>query len=191
LALPCSAEACRPRRKRRTASTRRPFPDCRAQHRFGHHERRIARAGCGERKTAASTGLCGGRAAESGSRWNGGTTYKPVFDAKTCVDWRCRDRSFEFEDRVGRHGRSLDSQQRVGRHGVFKSTDGGENWTNVGLRTASTSPDPGEPSDSNDVLACATDIVERQRRARSLSHDGRRKTWTKALAGGMVRADAP
>ena len=61
--------------------------------------------------------------------------------------------------------------------GIYKSTDGGENWTNIGLndseRIAKILVDP---RDGNTVYACAPgQALERQRRARRLQDDRRRQ----------------
>ena len=94
--------------------------------------------------------------AASGGVWksvNGGTTYKPVFDRERCaVDRRGGDRSFEFENGLGGNRRGwVRNSVSVG-DGVYKSTDGGENWTNVGLKDSEhIAKILVDPSDGNNV----------------------------------------
>ena len=69
--------------------------------------------------------------------------------------------------------------------GVYKSTDGGENWTNVGLKESEhIAKILVNPSDSNNVLACATGHLWDDNDARGVfeTTDGG-KTWNKVLAG--------
>ena len=72
----------------------------------------------------------------SGGVWkavNGGKTFKPVFDkqpvrqsARSPLPLRTRGRRVGTGDR-GRATRSVGD-------GVYKSVDGGDNWTHVGLK---------------------------------------------------------
>src|SRR6266508_1201334 len=76
--------------------------------------------------------------AASGGVWksvNGGTTYKPVFDreAVQSIGAVTIDPSHPKTVWVGTGEAWTRNSVSVG-EGVYKSTDGGENWTNVGLK---------------------------------------------------------
>ncbi len=69
--------------------------------------------------------------------------------------------------------------------GVYKSSDGGENWTNVGLKDSEhIAKILVNPSDGNDVLVCATGHLwdDNDERGVYQTNDGG-KTWKKVLAG--------
>ncbi len=69
--------------------------------------------------------------------------------------------------------------------GIYKSTDGGENWTNMGLKDSEhIAKILVDPTDSDTVYACATGhAMERQSdRGVYKTTDGG-KTWRKVLAG--------
>src|ERR1039457_6365450 len=69
--------------------------------------------------------------------------------------------------------------------GVYKSTDGGENWTNVGLKDSEhIARILVDPKDSNTVYACATGHLWNDNTERGVykTSDGG-KTWRKVLAG--------
>src|SRR5467141_3193532 len=127
--------------------------------------------------------------AASGGVWksvNGGTTYKPVFDREDVqsIGAVAIDPSNSKIVWVGSGEAWTRNSVSVG-DGVYKSTDGGENWTNVGLkdseRIAKILVDPG---DGNNVLVCATGHLwdDNDERGVFKSTDGG-KTWKKVLAG--------
>jgi photosystem II stability/assembly factor-like uncharacterized protein len=69
--------------------------------------------------------------------------------------------------------------------GIYKSTDGGENWTNTGLRDSERiSKILIDPGDGNTVYACATGHLwdDSSERGVYKTSDGG-KTWRKVLAG--------
>src|ERR1700756_991128 len=69
--------------------------------------------------------------------------------------------------------------------GIFKSTDGGENWTNVGLKDSEhIAKILVDPKDGNHVLVCATGHLWNDNDERGVfkTIDGG-KTWKKVLAG--------
>jgi photosystem II stability/assembly factor-like uncharacterized protein len=127
--------------------------------------------------------------AASGGVWkslNGGTTYKPVFDREDVqsIGAVAIDPSNSKIVWVGTGEAWVRNSVSVG-DGVYKSTDGGENWTNVGLKD---SEHIGKilinPTDGNDVLACATGHLwdDNDERGVYQTTDGG-KTWNKVLAG--------
>ena len=132
---------------------------------------------------------------------NGGTTFKPVFDSETVqsIGAVTIDPSNHKNVWVGTGESWTRNSVSVG-NGVYKSTDGGENWTNVGLKDsehiASILVDP---KNSNTVYACATGHLWNDNDERGVykTTDGG-KTWKKVLAGangstgcGMLSANAP
>jgi photosystem II stability/assembly factor-like uncharacterized protein len=127
--------------------------------------------------------------AASGGVWksvNGGTTYKPVFDREDVqsIGAVAIDPSNSKIVWVGTGEAWLRNSVSVG-DGVYKSTDGGENWTNVGLKDSEhIAKILVNPSDSNDVLACATGHLwdDNDERGVYQTTDGG-KTWKKVLAG--------
>jgi len=127
--------------------------------------------------------------AASGGVWksvNGGTTYKPVFDREDVqsIGAVAIDPSNSKIVWVGTGEAWVRNSVSVG-DGVYKSTDGGENWTNVGLKDSEhIAKILLDPSDSNDVLACATGHLWNDNDERGVyrTTDGG-KTWTKVLAG--------
>src|SRR5262249_51234622 len=81
------------------------------------------------------TGYAG---AASGGVWessNGGTTFKPVFDSANSLSIGAIaiDPSKPDNIWVGTGESWVRNSVSIG-DGVYKSTDGGENWTNVGLK---------------------------------------------------------
>ena len=69
--------------------------------------------------------------------------------------------------------------------GMYKSTDGGENWTNVGLKDSEhIAKILVDPKNSNNVYACATGHLWNDNDERGVykTSDGG-KTWRKVLAG--------
>src|SRR6202166_34606 len=96
----------------------------------------------------------------SGGVWksvNGGTTFKSVFDreAVQSIGAVAIDPTNSKTVWVGSGEGWVRNSVSVG-DGVYKSTDGGENWSNVGLKdTEHIAKILVNPSDSNDVLVCA------------------------------------
>ena len=127
--------------------------------------------------------------AASGGVWksvNGGTTYKPVFDREDVqsIGAVAIDPSNSKIVWVGTGEAWVRNSVSVG-DGVYKSTDGGENWTNVGLKESEhIAKILVNPTDSNDVLACATGHLwdDNDERGVFQTTDGG-KTWKKVLAG--------
>jgi photosystem II stability/assembly factor-like uncharacterized protein len=127
--------------------------------------------------------------AASGGVWksvNGGTTYKPVFDREDVqsIGAVAIDPSNSKNIWVGTGEAWTRNSVSVG-DGVYKSTDGGENWTNVGLKDSEhIAKILVNPGDSNDVLACALGHLwdDNDERGVFQTTDGG-KTWKKVLAG--------
>jgi photosystem II stability/assembly factor-like uncharacterized protein len=124
--------------------------------------------------------------AASGGVWksvNGGTTYKPVFDRETAqsIGAVAIDPSNPKTVWVGTGEAWMRNSVSVG-DGVYKSTDGGENWTNVGLKDSEhIAKILVDPNDGNTVVVCAIrTLVGRQRRARSLQNERRRQDVEKS-----------
>jgi len=127
--------------------------------------------------------------AASGGVWksvNGGTTFKPVFDrqAVQSIGAITIDRSNPNTVWVGT-GEAWTRNSASNGDGIYKSSDGGENWTNMGLpdseRIAKILVDP---RDSNSVLVCVTGHLWNDSDERGVykTKDGG-KTWNKVLAG--------
>ncbi|HEY6969420.1 MAG TPA: sialidase [Candidatus Angelobacter sp.] len=125
----------------------------------------------------------------SGGVWksiNGATTYRPVFDKEDVqsIGAVTIDPSNHKIVWVGTGESWTRNSVSVG-DGIYKSTDGGDNWTAMGLKNsehiARILVDPG---DSNNVLACATGHVwdDNDERGVYRTSDGG-KTWRKVLAG--------
>jgi photosystem II stability/assembly factor-like uncharacterized protein len=125
----------------------------------------------------------------SGGVWksvNGGTTFKPVFDRESVqsIGAVAIDRSNPQIVWVGTGEAWMRNSVSIG-DGVYKSTDGGENWTNVGLKDSEhIAKILIDPRDSNSVLACATGHLWNDNGERGVyrTTDGG-KTWNKVLAG--------
>ncbi len=128
-------------------------------------------------------------AAASGGVWksvNGGTTFKPVFDREDVqsIGAVTIDPSNPKTVWVGSGEAWTRNSVSVG-DGVYKSTDGGENWTNVGLKDSERiAKILVDPTDGNNVLVCATGHLwdDNDERGVFKSTDGG-KTWKKVLAG--------
>lgn len=127
--------------------------------------------------------------AASGGVWkseNGGTTFRPVFDRNPVqsIGAVAIDPSNPKTVWVGTGEAWVRNSVSVG-DGVYKSTDGGENWTNVGLKDsehiAKILVDPG---DGNNVVVCAMGHLwdDNEERGVYKTSDGG-QTWKKVLAG--------
>ncbi len=127
--------------------------------------------------------------AASGGVWksvNGGTTFKPVFDRQSVqsIGAVAIDPSNSKVVWVGSGEAWTRNSVSIG-DGIYKSTDGGENWTNMGLKDSEhIAKILVDPKDSNDVLACATGHIWNDNDERGVfkTSDGG-KTWKKVLAG--------
>src|SRR3989449_7209599 len=125
----------------------------------------------------------------SGGVWksvNGGTTFKPVFDRQDVqsIGAVAIDPSNPEIVWVGTGESWVRNSVSVG-DGVYKSTDGGENWTNVGLKdTEHIAKILIDPKDGNRVYVCATGHLwdDNEERGVYKTSDGG-KTWKKVLAG--------
>ena len=125
----------------------------------------------------------------SGGVWksvNGGTTFQPVFDRESVqsIGAVTIDPSNPKTIWVGTGEAWMRNSVSVG-DGVYKSTDGGENWTNVGLKDSEhIAKILVEPGDGNNVLVCATGHLwdDNDERGVYKTSDGG-KTWKKVLAG--------
>jgi photosystem II stability/assembly factor-like uncharacterized protein len=127
--------------------------------------------------------------AASGGVWksvNGGTTFKSVFDKQDVqsIGAVAIDPSNSKTVWVGSGEAWTRNSVSVG-NGVYKSTDGGENWTNVGLKDSEhIAKILVNPGDGNDVLVCALGHLwdDSDERGVYQTTDGG-KTWKKVLAG--------
>src|ERR1035441_7235895 len=128
-------------------------------------------------------------ASASGGVWksiNGGTTFKSVFDKPDVqsIGAVTIDPSNPRIVWVGSGEAWTRNSVSVG-DGVYKSTDGGENWTNVGLKDSEhIARILVDPKDSNTVYACATGHLWNDNTERGVykTSDGG-KTWRKVLEG--------
>ena len=119
--------------------------------------------------------------AASGGVWksvNGGTTFKPVFDKQTVqsIGAIAIDPTAPKTIWVGTGESWTRNSVSIG-DGIYKSTDGGENWTNMGLKDSERiAKILVDPKDGNTVYACvAGQTMERQRRPRRLQDHRRRQ----------------
>lgn len=127
--------------------------------------------------------------AASGGVWksvNGGTTFKPVFDREDVqsIGAIAIDPSNHKTVWVGTGESWMRNSVSVG-DGVYKSTDGGENWDNVGLKDSEhIAKILVDPTDGNNVLVCATGHAWNDNDERGVYKTGDGgKTWRKVLAG--------
>ena len=128
-------------------------------------------------------------ASASGGVWksiNGGTTFKSVFDKPDVqsIGAVTIDPSNPQIVWVGSGESWTRNSVSVG-DGIYKSTDGGENWTNVGLKDSEhIARILVDPKNSNTVYACATGHLWNDNSERGVykTSDGG-KTWRKVLAG--------
>lgn len=127
--------------------------------------------------------------AASGGVWkseNGGTTYRPVFDRQSVqsIGAVAIDPSNSKTVWVGTGESWVRNSVSIG-DGVYKSSDGGENWTNVGLKNSEhIARILVDPADGNNVLVCALGHLwdDNDERGVYRTSDGG-KSWKKVLAG--------
>ncbi len=127
--------------------------------------------------------------AASGGVWksmNGGTTYKPVFDkeAVQSIGAVTIDPTNAKVVWVGTGESWTRNSVSIG-DGVYKSTDGGETWTNMGLRESERIVKIlVDPSDANSVYVCVPGKLWSDSNDRGVykTTDGG-KSWSKVLAG--------
>ena len=128
--------------------------------------------------------------AASGGVWkstNGGTTFKPVFDKEPVqsIGAITVDPTNPKVVWVGTGESWMRNSTSIG-NGVYKSTDGGENWTHLGLdaseRIVKILVDPTAP---NTVYVCVPGKLWSDSNDRGVykTTDGG-KSWSKILAGG-------
>src|SRR5258706_5002708 len=127
--------------------------------------------------------------AASGGVWksvNSGTTYKPVFDKQPVqsIGAIAIDPQAPKTIWVGTGESWTRNSVSVG-DGIYKSTDGGENWNNMGLRDSERiAKILVDPKDGNIVYACAPGKLwsDSDERGVYKTTDGG-KTWNKILKG--------
>ncbi len=125
----------------------------------------------------------------SGGVWkstNGGTTYKPVFDKQQVqsIGAVAIDPKNSKTIWVGTGESWTRNSVSVG-DGIYKSTDGGENWTNMGLRNSERiAKILIDPSNTNTVYACVPGKLwsDSDERGVYRTTDGG-KTWALILKG--------
>jgi photosystem II stability/assembly factor-like uncharacterized protein len=128
----------------------------------------------------------------SGGVWksvNGGTTFKPVFDKQPVqsIGAIAVDRKDPKIVWAGSGESWTRNSVSVG-DGVYKSVDGGDNWTNVGLKDSERITKIAiDPTDSNTVYVCAPGKLwsDSDERGVYKTTDGG-KSWTKALKGANL-----
>jgi len=126
----------------------------------------------------------------SGGVWksvNGGTTYKPVFDkaGTQSIGAIAIDPKNPRTVWVGT-GESWTRNSVSMGDGIYKSTDGGDNWTNVGLPNSERiSKIAIDPADTNTVYVCVPGKLWSDSTDRGVykTADGG-KTWSLILKGG-------
>ncbi|HEX3581612.1 MAG TPA: sialidase [Thermoanaerobaculia bacterium] len=127
--------------------------------------------------------------AASGGVWksvNGGTTYKPVFDKQPVqsIGAIAIDPKNPKVVWVGSGEAWMRNSVSVG-DGIYKSTDGGDNWTNMGLPNSEhIAKILIDPTDTNTVYACVPGKLWSDSDDRGVykTTDGG-KTWNKVLKG--------
>jgi photosystem II stability/assembly factor-like uncharacterized protein len=130
--------------------------------------------------------------AASGGVWksvNGGTTFKPVFDKQTAqsIGAIAIDPKSPKTIWAGTGESWTRNSVSVG-DGIYKSTDGGENWTNMGLKDSERiSKILIDPTDGNTVYACVPGKLWSDSDDRGLykTTDGG-ATWNKILKGANL-----
>ncbi|HEY4931527.1 MAG TPA: glycosyl hydrolase [Terriglobales bacterium] len=127
--------------------------------------------------------------AASGGVWksvNGGTTFTPVFDKPSVqsIGAVTIDPTNSKVVWVGTGESWVRNSVSVG-DGIYKSTDGGDNWTNMGLKDSEhIARILVDPKDGTTVYACATGHLWNDNNERGVykTTDGG-KSWIKVLAG--------
>jgi photosystem II stability/assembly factor-like uncharacterized protein len=130
--------------------------------------------------------------AASGGVWkstNGGTTYKPIFDKQTAqsIGAIAIDPQEPKTIWVGTGEAWTRNSVSIG-DGIYKSTDGGDNWTNLGLKNSERiSKILIDPKNSDTVYACVPGKLWSDSEDRGVyrTTDGG-KTWTKILKGANL-----
>jgi photosystem II stability/assembly factor-like uncharacterized protein len=130
--------------------------------------------------------------AASGGVWksvNGGTTFKPVFDKQPVqsIGAIAIDPKNPKVIWVGTGEAWMRNSVSVG-DGVYKSVDGGETWTNLGLKASEhIAKILIDPTETNTVYVCAPGSLWSDSDARGVykTTDGGR-TWTKILQGANL-----
>lgn len=128
----------------------------------------------------------------SGGLWksvNGGTTYKPMFDKQLAqsIGAIAIDPQAPKTIWVGTGESWTRNSVSIG-DGIYRSTDGGENWTNLGLRDSERiSKILIDPKDSDTVYACVPGKLwsDSEERGVYRTTDGG-KTWNKILKGANL-----
>jgi photosystem II stability/assembly factor-like uncharacterized protein len=128
----------------------------------------------------------------SGGVWksiNGGTTYKPIFDKQDVqsIGAIAIDPSAPKTIWVGAGEAWTRNSTSIG-DGIYKSTDGGDSWTNVGLKNSERiAKILLDPKDSNVVYACVPGKLWSDSEDRGLykTTDGG-KSWNKILKGANL-----
>jgi photosystem II stability/assembly factor-like uncharacterized protein len=130
--------------------------------------------------------------AASGGVWkstNGGTTYKPVFDKMTAQSIGAITIDPQNPKTIwAGTGESWTRNSVSIGDGIYKSTDGGDNWANMGLPNSERiSKIIVDPKDSNTVYACVPGKLWSDSDDRGLykTTDGG-KTWNKILKGANL-----
>jgi photosystem II stability/assembly factor-like uncharacterized protein len=118
---------------------------------------------------------------------NNGVTFKPVFDKQPVqsIGALAIDPSNPKTIWAGTGEAWTRNSVSIG-DGIYRSTDGGENWTNMGLKTSERiAKILVHPKDSNTVYACVPGKLWSDSDDRGLykTTDGG-KSWNKILAGG-------
>ena len=156
----------------------RPLRPRRAQHRLGDDERPHRGASPPRNEGGKTTVFVG---AASGGVWkslDGGTTFKPVFDKQPVqsIGAITIDPTNPKTVWVGTGEAWTRNSVSIG-DGIYKSTDGGETWTNMGLpESERIARILVHPKNGDVVYACVPgQALERQRRARRLQDDRRRQ----------------
>jgi photosystem II stability/assembly factor-like uncharacterized protein len=130
--------------------------------------------------------------AASGGVWksvNGGTTFKPMFDKQTAqsIGAIAIDPKSPKTIWAGSGESWTRNSVSIG-DGIYKSTDGGENWTNMGLKESERiAKILIDPNDGNTVYACVPGKLWSDSEDRGLykTTDGG-TTWNKILKGSNL-----